>query len=107
MDWLDGKTVKVLDILANCEETYQREIAIKTNLNPASVKLIVDKLEEIGIVETYLGRENGRIVKKIKLSVDPKQIKEVVENYKRAAEELENVIAALRKPSIKDERNKD
>lgn len=102
-----NRSWRLLEILVTTPRPlWQNEIAERMELKDASVKLLLDKFEDSGIVETFLDRENGRIVKKVRLKMERDKAKEILRGYKDTQKELENVMAALRKPSLADENNK-
>lgn len=97
---LTEKNIRVLEILVKSGDIYQKEMAKKIGLSDAGVKLILDRMEKAEIIKTYLDRENGRLVKKIKLNIEIEHTKKLIKNYRDVQSILDNAIAAIRKPRL-------
>ena len=98
---INEKNIRVLEILLNSGDIHQKEMAGKIGLSNAGMKLVLKKLEDAKIIKTYLSRDNGRIVKKIKLKLKPDDVKGIIESYRETRSKLNNAVAALRRPKLK------
>ena len=97
------KNIQILEILLDSGDIHQKEMAKKIDLSDAGTKLVLKKLEDAKIIKTYLSRDNGRIVKKIKLKLNPDDVKGIIESYKETRSKLKNAVAALQRPKLKKE----
>lgn len=92
------KTIQILEILLNSGDIHQKEMAEKIGLSDAGTKLVLKKMEDAKIIKTYLDRNNGRIVKKIKLKLNPDDVKKIIKSYNETKSIMENAVAALQRP---------
>ena len=97
------KNIRILEILLDLGDIHQKEMAEKIGLSDAGTKLVLKKMEDAKIIKTYLDRNNGRIVKKIKLKLKPDDVRKIIKSYKETKSVMENAIAALQRPKKKDE----
>ena len=97
------KNIKILEVLLDSGDINQKEMSKKIDLSDAGTKLVLKKLEDAKIIKTYLSRDNGRIVKKIKLKLNPDAAKGIIESYKATRLKLKDAVAALQRPKLKKE----
>jgi predicted ArsR family transcriptional regulator len=97
---INKNNIRILEILVKSGDIYQKEMAKKVGISDAGMKIILEKLENADIISTYLDRDNGRVVKKITLNLNPDVAKKLIKNYRQAQSTLKNAIAALRKPKL-------
>lgn len=96
------KNIQILEILLTFREIHQKEMAEKLGISDAGTKLVLDRLEKAQIIEYKLDRDNGRIVKKIKLKLNPDATKKIIKSYNESKSVLDNAVAALQRPKRKN-----
>jgi len=95
------KNIRILEILLDSGDIHQKEMAEKIGLSDAGMKLVLKKLEEAKIIKTYLSRDNGRIVKKIKMMLNPDDVRKIIKSYKETKSIMDNAVVALHRPKRK------
>jgi len=90
----------VLEAIKKLGSTYQSEIAKETNLRDSTVNAILKKLEQAKIIKSspHKDKDTGRLINKIILVMDAKNLDKIILHYKTAQSELKNTIAALQRP---------
>ena len=92
------KNIQILETLLNLGDINQKEKAKIIELSDAGTKLVLTKLEDAKVIKTYVDRDNGRLVKKIKLKLNPDAVRKIIKSYREAKSTMDNAIAALQRP---------
>jgi DNA-binding Lrp family transcriptional regulator len=100
---LTEKNIQILKALLDLGDVNQKRLAEKTGLTDAGVKLILKKMQDANIIEIYPDYDNGRLVKKIKLKLNPEHVKEIIRSTEETKSLTKKAIAALQRPKIKNE----